>query len=74
MLADSRFFFSFLKNCFRNFPGAKINFVPKGLQVRFEMAKKQVYKQKERQTDIFAIIIVEFNTRSLNLYLVSDKL
>ena len=73
MLADSRFF-NFLKNCFRNFPGAKINFVPKGIQVRFEMAEKQVYKQTERQTDIFAIIIVEFNTRSLNLYLASDKL
>ena len=42
MLADSRFF-SFLKNCFRNFPGAKKkqNFVPKGTQVRFEMAEKQ---------------------------------
>ena len=73
MLADSRFF-NFLKNCFRNFPVAKINFVPKGIQVRFEMAEKQVYKQTERQTDIFAIIIVEFNTRSLNLYLASDKL
>ena len=62
-------FKNFLKNCFRNFPGAKINFVPKGIQVRFEMAEKQVYKQTEKQTDIFAIIILEFNTRSLNLYL-----
>ena len=68
------FFFSFLKNCFRNFPGAKINFVTKGIQVRFEMAVKQVYKQTERQTDIFVIIIEEFKTRSLNFYLASDKL
>ena len=74
MLADSSFVLNFLKNCFRNVPVAKINFVPKGIQVRFEMAEKQVYKQTERQTDIFAIIIVEFNTRSLNLYLASDKL
>ena len=74
MLADCRFFFSFLKNCFRNFPGAKINFVPKGIQVPFEMAVKQVYKQTERQTDIFVIIIVEFKTRSLNLYMASDEL
>ena len=73
LLADCRFF-SFLKNCFRNFQGAKINFVPKGIQVRFEMAVKQVYKQTERQTDIFVIIIVEFKTRSLNLYLASDEL
>ena len=73
MLVDSRFF-SFFKNCFRNFPGEKINFVPKVIHVRFEMAEKQVYKQTEGQTDIFVIIIVEFNTRSLNLYLASDKL
>ena len=59
-------------DCFRNFPGAKINFVPKGIQVRFEMAVKQVYKQTERQLDIFVIIIVEFKSRSLNL--ASDKL
>ena len=45
-----------------------------GIQVRFEMAEKQVYKRRKRQTDIFAIVIVEFNTRSLNLYLASDKL
>ena len=43
---------------FRNFPGAKINFVPNGIPVRFEMAEKYVYKQTERQTDIFAIIII----------------
>ena len=48
--------------------------MPKGIEVRFEMAEKQVYKQTKRQTDIFAIIIVEFNTRSFNLYLASDKL
>ena len=72
LLADCRFF-SFLKNCFRNFPGAKINFVPKGIQFRFEMAEKQVFKQRERQT-VFVIIIVEFNTRSLNLYPASDEL
>ena len=70
MLAESSLF-SFLENCFRKFPVAKINFMP---NVRFEMAEKQVYKQTERQTDIFVIIIVEFNTRSLNLYLASDKL
>ena len=74
MLAVSRFLFRFLKNCFKNFPGAKIIFVPKGIQVRFEMAEKQMYKQTERQTDIFVILIVEFNTRSLKLYLASDKL
>ena len=68
--------FSFLKNCFRNFPGAKINFVPKGIQVRFEMVEKKVYKQTKRQTEICEIIInvVEFDTRSLNLYLASHKL
>ena len=67
-------FFSFLKNCFRNFQGPKIHFVPKGIQVRFEMAVKQVYKQTEIQADIFVIIIVEFKSRSLNFYLASDKL
>ena len=49
------------------------NIVPKGIKVRFEMAENQVYNQTERQTDIFVIIIVEFNTRSLNLYLASIK-
>ena len=42
--------------------------------VRFEMAVKHVYKQKERQADIFVIIIIEFKSRSLNFYLASDKL
>ena len=32
--------------------------MPKGIQVRFEMAEKQVYKETERQTDIFVIKIV----------------
>ena len=31
-----------------------------GIQVRFEMAEKQVYKQTERHTDIFVMIIEEF--------------
>ena len=48
--------------------------MPKGILFRFEMAEKQVYKQTERQTDIFVIIIVEFNTRSLNLYPASEVL
>ena len=38
------------------------------------MAVKQVYKQTERQTDIFVIIILEIKTRSFNLYLASDEL
>ena len=38
------------------------------------MVEKQLYKQTERQTDIFEIVRVEFNTRSLNLYPASDKL
>ena len=66
MLPDSSFFFSFLKNYFRNFPASRLNFVLKGIQVRFEMAVKQVYKQTERQTDNFVIIIVEIKTRSFN--------
>ena len=72
MLADSSFFFA--KIVLEASQEQKKNFVPKGIKVRFEMAEKQVYKQTERQTDIFVIIIVEFNTRSLNLYLASDKL
>ena len=33
---------------FSNFLGAKINFVLKGIQICFEMAEKQVYKQTDR--------------------------
>ena len=36
---------------FRNFPGAKINFVEKGIQIVFEFAEKEVYIQIDRQTD-----------------------
>ena len=41
---------NFLKYyCFRTFPGAKSNFVPKGNPIGFEMAEKKA----NRQTNIF---------------------
>ena len=36
--------------CFRTFPGPKRNFVPKGIQIGFEMADKKVYTQTHTKT------------------------
>ena len=57
----------------RNFPGAKMNFVPKGHPNWFPNGGEKV-SQTDRQTYIFVLIIVEINTRSMNLYLASDEL
>ena len=43
--------------CFRTFPRAESNFVPKGIPIGFEMPEKNVYKQ----TDIFVFMLVEIN-------------
>ena len=36
--------------CFRTFTGEKSNFVPNGIRIGFEMAKKKVYRHTDKLT------------------------